>query len=82
MTYERAHRIEQRFRRAVALIEAGSADAQRLAIELDVSRPTVHRMVNELRRRGCIIRSVHDEEGWRYELLGKPDEYRISGTRR
>jgi hypothetical protein len=72
MTYERTRQIEQRFRRAVCLIEGGPVDAQRLADALKVSRPTAHRIVTELRRRGFSIRSIRDEQGWRYELLGKP----------
>lgn len=69
MAYERARQIEQRFQQAIALIEGQPVDAKRLAEALSVSTPTAHRIVAELRRRGFAIRSVHDDQGWRYELL-------------
>jgi uncharacterized membrane protein len=37
-----------------------------------VSRPTAHRMITELKRRGYSIRTVHEEHGWAYELVAKP----------
>lgn len=80
MTYERARLVEQRLHRAVALIESEPVDARLLATKLEVSRPTVHRILAELRRRGCTIRSTHDESGWRYELIGKSDEYRVRSS--
>ena len=80
MTYERTGQIEQRFGHAIAVIESGSADARRLADALRVSRPTAHRIVAELRRRGFVIRSVHDEQGWRYELVSRPDSPSRAGS--
>jgi len=73
MSYERSRKIEQRFREVVDLIKARQLDARQLALELGVSRPTAQRIVSELRRRGYKIRSVRDESGWRYELVGKLD---------
>jgi biotin operon repressor len=71
MPYESYQRIGERFKRAVALIQYGSYNARQLADDLKVSRPTVHRMVVELRRRGNNIRAVRDGNGWHYELEGK-----------
>ena len=68
MPYERAFQIEQRFQRAVELIVKRPHDARRLAEALGVSRPTVQRLVAELKRRGYVIRAVRDEYGWHYEL--------------
>jgi len=72
MPYERARQIEQRFERAIYIIKQNSHNARELAVELDVSRPTVQRIVAELKRRGHVIRSVRDEHGWRYELVSSP----------
>jgi len=68
MPYERSRLIEQRFQRAIALIREGCVNAGQLATELDVSRPTVHRIIAELKRRGHAIRSIRDTDGWRYEI--------------
>ena len=72
MAYERVQEIEQRFQRAVNLISNNSLNARQLAIALGVSRPTVQRIVAELKRRGHVIRSVRDEHGWQYELISSP----------
>ena len=69
MPYERARHIEIRFLETVRLIAEGSHNAGQLAAELQVSTATVQRLIAELRRRGYSIRSVHDDSGWRYELL-------------
>jgi len=69
MPYERAHQIEQRFQQAIYIIKQNSHNARELAAALGVSRPTVQRIVAELKRRGHVIRSVRDEQGWRYELV-------------
>ena len=71
MPYERSRRIEERFRETVSLIKRKHLNAEQLASELGVSRPTVQRIVTELRQRGYAVRSVHDELGWRYELIDK-----------
>ena len=70
MSYERSRKIEQRFQKAITLINKKQLDARQLALELGVSRPTAQRIVNELRQRGYKIRSIRDESGWRYELVG------------
>lgn len=72
MPYERSRQIEQRFQRTIKLISQNSRSARQLAEALGVSRPTVQRIVAELKRRGHIIRSVRDEHGWRYELVSSP----------
>ena len=72
MPYERTREIERRFQRAVDLLGRKQLNAGQLALELGVSRPTAQRIVTELRRRGYKIRSVRDESGWRYELVGGP----------
>lgn len=71
MPYERSRTIEERFQRALALIGKKRLNAGQLALELDVSRPTAHRIITELKRRGYSIRSVHEEQGWSYELNEK-----------
>jgi len=68
MPYERSRKIEARFQEAIALIERKHLNAEKLASELGISRPTVQRIITELRLRGYSIRSVHDERGWRYEI--------------
>ena len=72
MLYERAHQIEQRFQRVITLIGQDSLNAKKLAASLHVSQPTVYRVIAELRLRGYVIRAVHDNQGWRYELIGSP----------
>ena len=71
MTYERSRTIEERFQKAVTLLQKKRLNAGQLALELGVSRPTVQRVITELKRRGYVIRSVHDEHGWSYELIKK-----------
>jgi len=72
MPYERSRQIEQRFQRTIKLISQNSHSARQLAEALGVSRPTVHRMITELKRRGYVIRAVRDEYGWSYELVSNP----------
>ena len=72
MPYERSLQIEKRFRQAIDLISSESVNAGQLASILGISRPTVQRMITELKRRGYSIRSVRDDHGWRYELIGRP----------
>lgn len=71
MPYERSRKIEERFQETVSLIKSKHLNAKQLASELGVSRPTVQRIITELRQRSYGIRSVHDELGWRYELTDK-----------
>jgi len=72
MPYERSRMIEERFQKTLFLIEKKRLNAGQLALELGVSRPTAHRIITELKRRGYSIRSVHEGDGWRYELRKKP----------
>ena len=72
MLYERTREIEQRFQKTIDLLGGTKLNAGQLALELGVSRPTAQRIVTELRRRGYRIRSVREESGWRYELMGVP----------
>ena len=74
MPYERSLRIEERFRQTISLIEEGCGNASDLSEALGVSRPTIHRIIAELKRRGNIIRSVHDSEGWCYEITQTPSK--------
>lgn len=71
MPYERSRKIEERFQETVNLIQRKHLNAEQLASELRVSRPTLQRIITELRQRGYSIRSVHDEHGWRYEMINK-----------
>jgi len=72
MPYERSQQIEKRFRQAIDLISSKSVNARQLADILGISRPTIQRMITELKRRGYIIRSVRDDHGWKYELISTP----------
>lgn len=72
MPYERTREIERRFQKVVDLLGREQLNARQLALELGVSRPTAQRIIVELRRRGYTIRSIRDESGWRYELVGGP----------
>lgn len=74
MIYERSQTIEKRFQKVLALIKKKRLNAGQLALELGVSRPTAHRIITELKRRGYAIRSVHEEGGWSYELVRTNDE--------
>jgi len=71
MPYVRSRTIEERFRKTVDLLKKKRLNARELALELGVSRPTVHRMIAELKARGYNIRSVRETQGWKYELLEK-----------
>jgi Mn-dependent DtxR family transcriptional regulator len=70
MPYERTREIERRFQKAIDLLGKKQLNAGQLALELGVSRPTAQRIIAELRKRGYTIRSIRDESGWRYELVG------------
>ena len=72
MPYERSLRIEQRFIRTVELIREGRGSAEDLSATLQVSRPTVHRIIAELKRRGHSVRSVREATGWHYEITHDP----------
>lgn len=70
MPYERAREIEQRFRKTIDILGKNRLNSKQLALELGTSRPTAQRIITELRIRGYKIRSVRDESGWGYELIG------------
>ena len=73
MPYERTQQIEQRFLKAVELIGRERLNAGQLSNVLRVSRPTVQRIIKELKRRGYAIRSIRDDHGWKYELVDRPN---------
>lgn len=70
MPYERAREIERRFQTVVDILGKNRLNSKQLALELGTSRPTAQRIITELRIRGFKIRSVRDEFGWGYELVG------------
>lgn len=72
MLYERTRLIEQRFQQVIKLIGQNSMNAKKLAVSLNISPATIHRIITELRKRGYTIRSIRDEHGWRYELIDSP----------
>lgn len=72
MPYERSRIIEERFQKALALLKDKRLNARQLALELDVSRPTAHRIITELKRRGHSVCSVYEEDGWAYQIATKP----------
>ncbi len=74
MPYERAREIEQRFQKAIYILSKNHLNSKQLALKLGTSRPTAQRIITELRIRGYKIRSVRDESGWRYELVGRPGD--------
>jgi len=73
MPYERTQQIEQRFLKAVELIGRERLNAGQLSSVLGVSRPTVQRIIKELKRRGYAVRSIRDDHGWKYELVDRPN---------
>lgn len=68
MLYKRSQIIEERFKKTLVLLKDKRLNAQQLGLELNVSRPTAHRIIAELKLRGYSIRSVHEGHGWSYEL--------------
>jgi hypothetical protein len=75
MYYDRYNKTEDRLILALSLIWLFKANTDTLVKRLEVSRPTLIRMINELKRRGFTINSVRDPNGWHYEfrhLWGEP----------
>jgi transposase len=72
MPYHRSFEIEQRIAAALRLIRTGRYSTPRIAEELNVSIPTVSRLVSALRTRGHDIRAEKQGSSWRYVLTGKP----------
>ena len=68
MHYNSVERIQGNISLAFAFIYTAQANTKTLVKYLHVSRPTVTRIVNELRRRGYKINSVRDSTGWHYEV--------------
>jgi len=67
-TYERSRFIENRFKTTLSLIDNNRLNAEQLAIKLDVSRPTVTRIITELKQRGYPIKSVYKHGSWSYQI--------------
>jgi Mn-dependent DtxR family transcriptional regulator len=59
MPYERSQKIEARFHQRTNLL-IDKPDIAKLVRELGVSRPSVLRMINELRRLGYVVQTIHD----------------------
>lgn len=64
--------IESRLADMLSLIRRGGESTPSLAEKLHVSQPTVSRCLTALRYRGYIIRSVREDAGWSYEVVGEP----------
>ena len=45
------------------------SNVAKLMKELGMSRPTVLRMIKDLRRRGYAVQTIHDTWEWRYAIL-------------
>ena len=69
MAYEKTQQIEERFRKAITLLSEKPHGVKQLASFLSVSPSTVRRIIVALNRRGYIIKSMRDDEGWRYVLM-------------
>jgi biotin operon repressor len=72
MPYGRSQEIEKRLNDLVRLVRAERHSTPTLARALHTSQPTVSRCLTALRDRGYEIRSVRDDDGWRYELINEP----------
>jgi Mn-dependent DtxR family transcriptional regulator len=70
MYYKRVNEIQHRFNKALYLIQNERVNTQILMDKLGVSRPTVIRTINELRRHHY-INVIKDSLGWRYEYAGQ-----------
>ncbi len=68
MLYQRSLEIEKRLGLALQLIRDGRYSTPKLAQRLEVSIPTVSRIVLALRQRGHAIEAEKNEKGWRYLL--------------
>jgi transposase len=64
--YERSHKIEERFEKAVELLYRGNISAKDFAKGLGVSTVTASRIIRELRRRGFRIETVRTVSEWIY----------------
>jgi predicted DNA-binding transcriptional regulator YafY len=78
MLYKQSFEIERRLNVALQLIRSGRFSTQGLADELQVSIPTVSRIVLALRQRGHAIEAEKTEKGWRYLLRPNRTQERTS----
>ena len=69
MYYQRAKKIEDRFKKMVDLLAREGATMNEITKELGVSAATFFRMVAELRRRNFRIRLVREGSESRYQLV-------------
>ena len=69
MAYEKTQQIEERFHKAITLLSEKPHGVKQLASLLGVSPSTIRRIIVALNRRGYIIKSMRDDEGWRYVLM-------------
>ena len=81
MLYERSFSIEKRLHDVLELVQAGRYSTPHIAEKLGVSVPTVSRDVTALRERGHDIRSVRDENCWRYVLVNADSMRTTNRTR-
>jgi len=72
MVYGRSQMIENRLSDMLRLIRSGGESTPSLAEKLGISQPTVSRCLSALRERGFTIRSVREDRGWSYEIIGEP----------
>ena len=68
MLYLHSYTIENRLQSVLQLVKTGDYLTPEWAETLVVSIPTTSRDVTSLRERGHNIRSVQDDQGWRYVL--------------
>ncbi len=68
MLYQRTLEIERRLESVLSLIRKGGYSTPSMAVELDVSVPTISRAICALRDRGHHIRAERQPGGWCYML--------------
>jgi biotin operon repressor len=73
MLYQRSMSIERRLMAVLSLIQTGKYSTPMLAEELDISIPTVSRLVSALRERGHDIQSRRKDGAWYFMLIRKPN---------
>jgi len=69
--YKHSRSIEDRFDVALALIRNDRLNAEQLATKLGVSKPTTHRIITELKRRGHPIQPIYENGYWSYRISHK-----------
>ena len=73
MRYKQSLEIHQRLETVLRLIRTGRFSTRALAAEVDVSVPTISRIVAALREQGHDIRSEKTKQGWHYVLISETD---------